>query len=54
MAVDLNAVAQKLKEQRQLGVSKDGRLIEQDPNNDGSNSYNYSGTTLEPKRFFIY
>jgi hypothetical protein len=50
MAVDLNALAAKLKQQKNIGVSRDGRLVERDPNNDGAR--NSSGfTTLEPKRF---
>lgn len=53
MAVDLNKLAQKLKQQRNVGVSRDGRLIERDPQNDGSQSNPSNVTTLEPKRFYV-
>ena len=50
MAIDLNKLAEKLKQQRNVGVARDGRLIDRDPDNDGSrNSGGF--TTLEPKRF---
>ena len=52
MAVDLNKVAEKLKQQRNIGVTKDGRLIERDPQNDGSQNLPQEVTTLTPQRFF--
>jgi len=50
MAVDLNALAAKLKQQRNIGVARDGRLVDRDPRNDGTPN-NSGFTTLEPKRF---
>ncbi len=52
MAVDLNKVAQKLREQRGLGVTRDGRLTDNNPDNDGTRREINNTTTLEPKRFF--
>ena len=52
MAVDLNKLAEKLKQQRNVGVTRDGRLIEKDPQNDGTRSNPSNATTLEPKRFY--
>ncbi|MBW1668189.1 MAG: hypothetical protein JRI79_13560 [Deltaproteobacteria bacterium] len=53
MAVDLNKLAEKLKQQRNIGVARDGRLLDRDPRNDGnSNDPPSTGTTLNPKRFF--
>jgi len=53
MAIDLNKLAEKLKEQRNVGVTRDGRLIDRDPRNDGSQRPPpSSGTTLTPKRFY--
>ena len=52
MAVDLNKLAEKLKQQRNVGVTRDGRLMEKDPQNDGSQGSSQEGTTLTPKRFF--
>ena len=49
--VDLNQLAERLKQQKPVGVSRDGRLIQTDPRNDGTRS-DESATTLEPKRFF--
>ena len=56
MSVDLNAVAEKLKKQRNLGVDRDGRLTDRDPMNDGSRfvaDENKKATTLESQRFFV-
>lgn len=53
MAVDLNKVAEKLRRQKSLGVTRDGSLREQDPNNDGSRQSRQGLTTLSPKRFFV-
>ncbi len=53
MAVDLNKVAEKLRNQRNVGVQKDGRLVERDPRNDGTRSNANNSTTLEPKRFYV-
>ena len=52
MSIDLNKVAQKLKNQNSLGVSKTGQLQESDPKNDGTKENKKGNTTLEPKRFF--
>ena len=52
MAVDLNEVAEKMKKQQNIGVTRDGRLVEKDPRNDGTSRSNANeGTTLETKRF---
>ena len=53
MAIDLNKLAEKLKQQRNVGVIRDGRLMDRDPRNDGSQRLlPNSGTTLNPKRFY--
>jgi len=52
VSIDLNEVAEKLKKQKALGVTRDGRLVDQNPRNDGTLTDNKGGTTLEPKRFF--
>lgn len=52
MAVDLNKLAEKLKQQRNVGVTRDGRLSDRDPRDDGSHGQPPNGTTLTPKRFF--
>jgi hypothetical protein len=53
MAVDLNKLAEKLKQQRNVGVTRDGRLMDKDPRNDGDRTGSSpTGTTLNPKRFF--
>ena len=52
MAVDLNEVAEKMRNQKNLGVTRDGRVVERDPRNDGTSRNNPNeGTTLETKRF---
>ena len=52
MAVDLNKAAEKLRRQHNVGVTRDGRIVERDPRNDGSSQSDANrGTTLEPKRF---
>jgi hypothetical protein len=53
MAVDLAKLAEKLKQQRNVGVSRDGRLTERDPNNDGTQRSLTNYSTLEPKRFYV-
>ncbi len=40
MAVDLNEVAEKMKKQQNIGVTRDGRLVEKDPRNDGTSRSN--------------
>lgn len=50
--MDLNELGRKLKEQRNVGVLKDGKLTPQDPRNSGNRDNPKGGTTLEPKRFF--
>ena len=52
MEVDLNRVAEKLKKQKPMGVSRDGTLKEDNPHNDGSRESKKGDTTLEPRRFF--
>ena len=53
MPVDLNKLAEKLKQQRSVGVTRDGRLMDKDPRNDGNRNGPFNtGTTLKPKRFF--
>ncbi len=49
--VDLNKLAERLKQQKPVGVSKDGSLVQTNPRNDGTRN-DESATTLEPKRFF--
>jgi len=49
--VDLNQLAERLRNQAPVGVKRDGSLTTTNPRNDGSRP-NTSGTTLEPKRFF--
>ena len=53
MAVDLNKLAEKLRRQNNIGVTRDGRLIERDPKNDGTKNAQSSYTTLEPQRFAL-
>lgn len=53
MPVDLNELQKKLKKQRNVGVTRDGRLTPADPRNDGNQSDFKDNTTLEPKRFFF-
>lgn len=54
MPVDLNKIAEKLKKQRGIGVTRDGRLTDNNPENDGSGNTQDSEnvTTLKPQRFF--
>lgn len=52
-AVDLNALAEKLRQQRNVGVSRNGQLTPVDPQNNGLESSAKGNTTLEPKRFFV-
>ena len=59
MAIDLNKIAEKLKRQKALTVTKNGQLVESHPVIDG-NSFNDRGnqeyavySTLEPKRFAL-
>ena len=51
MAIDLNKLAEKLKEQKGAGVLKDGRLTDKNPNNKGEDNASDRGTTLIPQRF---
>jgi len=53
MAVDLNKLAEKLRQQNNVGVTRDGRLIDRDPDNDGTKNAQNPYTTLEPQRFFL-
>ncbi len=52
MPVDLNELQRKLKKQRNIGVTRDGKLTPSDPRNDGTEKGSGENTTLEPKRFF--
>ncbi len=52
MPVDLNQIAQRLKQQQPVGVKKDGRIEPEDPHNDGTRETQSGNTTLQPKRFF--
>lgn len=51
--VDLNKIAEKLKKQKTMGVTREGKLTESNPYNKGEKAAEGSATTLEPKRFFI-
>ena len=53
IAVDLNELAKKLKKQKSVGVARDGRLVSENPRNDGTSEDPDGKTTLEPKRFFV-
>lgn len=50
--IDLNQIADKLKKNRGLGVTKNGQLINKDPKTEGEQENPQGTTTLEPKRFF--
>jgi len=50
--MDLNKLADKLKEQRPVGVTKGGLLTTDDPRNDGSRK-SIDTTTLHPQRFYL-
>lgn len=52
MPVDLNAVRDKLKRQKPIGLSRDGKLTDKDPGNDGTSANSNGQTTLQPQRFF--
>ena len=52
MTVDLNKLGDKLRKQRNVGVTRDGGLTNVDPGNDGSRE-NTNATTLKPQRFFV-
>ena len=52
MSVDLNKMAEKLRRQREVGVSRDGKLIDKNPSNDGTEEDKKGHTTLRPQRFF--
>ena len=53
MTVDLNQLAERLKQQRTVSVTRDGRLIDREPkikdNEDNHGEY----TTLVPQRFYL-
>jgi len=51
-SVDLNRIADKLKREKSIGVGQDGKLIEDNPNNNGTNENKKGETTLNPQRFF--
>jgi hypothetical protein len=50
---DLNEIRKKLKQQRPMGVTKDGDMVETNPNNKGDKPNAEGVTTLEPNRFYI-
>ena len=52
MSIDLNKMAEKLKKQREIGVSRDGKLTDKNPSNDGTDEGKKGNTTLTPQRFF--
>lgn len=54
MAIDLNQIAEKLKKQKNIGVTRDGRLINKDPKTEGEQENPHGNTVLEPKRFFFF
>jgi hypothetical protein len=51
MSIDLNKIREKLRNQSNVNVTKDGRITPQDPHNDGTRRNLAGNTTLEPKRF---
>lgn len=53
MSIDLNKVAEKLKSQRAVGVTKEGQLTDKNPGNDGTSPSSSGQTTLEPQRFYL-
>jgi len=53
MPIDLNELQRKLQEQRNVGVTRDGRLTPINPRNNGIQQPDKDKTTLEPKRFFL-
>jgi len=53
MSIDLNKVAEKMKQQKPVGVTKAGQLTEKDPNNDGTRAGSEGQTTLIPQRFYV-
>lgn len=53
MAVDLNKLAEKLKQQRTVYVTRDGRLMDQEPKNNGYENNPGDYTTLVPQRFYV-
>ena len=50
---DLNKIRDKLKQQRSMGVDRDGTIVETNPNNKGDKPSADGVTTLEPNRFYI-
>jgi len=52
MSIDLNKMAEKLKKQREVGVSRDGKLTDKNPSNEGTDEDKKGHTTLKPQRFF--
>ena len=52
MPIDLNELQRRLRQQNNVGVSRDGMLVPTDPRNDGNGSNSRGVTTLEPKKFF--
>ncbi|MBT6562550.1 MAG: hypothetical protein HON76_08485 [Candidatus Scalindua sp.] len=53
MALDINKAKKKLKKQRPMGVSLDGKLTEENPRNDGTDEHKQGHTTLLPQKHFI-
>ena len=49
---DFNRIADSLKKQRPIGVTKEGQLVERNPNNDGLREDSKGFTTLKPEKFF--
>jgi hypothetical protein len=50
---DLNKIRDKLKQQRSMGVNREGGIVENNPNNKGEKTNAEPVTTLEPNRFYI-
>jgi len=50
---DLNKIRDKLKQQRSMGVDREGGIVETNPNNKGDKPDSEAVTTLEPNRFYI-
>lgn len=53
MAVDINKLADRMKQQKPVGANRNGTLTDADPKNDGTNDAKAGNTTMDPRRFFI-
>ena len=51
---DLNKIRDKLKQQKSMGVNREGGIVETNPNNKGEKPNAQGVTTLDPNRFYIF